>query len=495
MTIESPTEPDPMPRSTAGELVAAPRREDQKQKRILIDGVKLLDDRIDGIYRCVSELLIAMNRIVKTEGLPWKIDVSLGYAGAWPLEKFSRESAVAEIANSAISSLLLHNQHNPIVRSRQRLGQLPKRRIWNYSKELAWYNLLGFARSVLKRYRKLEQSLCRVDQRYDLVHLTLPNTSQLYRHYRCPLLMTVHDLSHQICPDLQSSHNVESLAAGLNWAIEQDASFVSVSHATKQQMVERLGVAEKRIEVVHNSVKSETFQPVVDSEQLMALRKRYNIPNGKFLLCLGTIEPRKNLRNIIKAFGLLQKNHPDPDLHLVVAGGRGWENHDELQQSIRECPQIQFIGYVEDHDLPALYSAATALCYVSLYEGFGLPLLESMACGTPVIYGDNSSMPEIAEGAGLPADATCPENIKQAMQRIVSDASLREELASQAVLKARSMTWDQAARRTLRCYGQAMGLPAPEASVLPFDARGPDSKATAWQPIAPENEEPDCAVA
>ncbi len=472
----------------------------QPKKRVLIDGIKLLDDRIDGIHRYVRELLVAMSDAVQTQRLPWQIDVSLGRAGVWPLEEIALETDVEGILNKRIPTLLLNNRRNPLVRSRQRLRNRSKRNIGGYLKETARYRTLKISRGVVSRVHKTKQSLHHLGRRYDLIHLTLPNTAGFYRRYRSPLLMTVHDLSHLVCRLLLDVANVESLAEGLDLAQQRDASFVSVSHATKQQMVEMLGVSEARIDVVHNSVKHDTFRPTAESHQHQEIRNQYGIPNGKFLLCLGTIEPRKNLRNIIQAFRLLLKEHPDTDVHLVLAGGMGWENEQEMKEAILACPKIKYIGYVDDQDLPALYSAATALCYVSRYEGFGLPILESMACGTPVIYGDNSSMPEIAEGTGLPAVATCTTSIQQAMHRIVTNDELRDHLASQALQKANTMTWTQAAHRTLWSYQKAMGL-LPAADGLRLfdpDQLAPEQLGTrtaSKESITPENHESPRAAA
>jgi glycosyltransferase involved in cell wall biosynthesis len=203
---------------------------------------------------------------------------------------------------------------------------------------------------------------------------------------------------------------------------------------------------------VPNAVCHRRFQPECDADRRREVCAKYDIPPEPFLLTLGTIEPRKNLLNTIRAFRLLLARQPRRSLHLVLAGGSGWQKHEELQQVIHAEPRIRYIGYVEDADLPVLYSAAQALCYVSFYEGCGLPLLEAMACGTPVIYGDNSSMPEIAAGCGLPASADDPSSIRDAMDRLAGDESLRRELAAFSVLRAQKFTWQEAARQTLACY-------------------------------------------
>lgn len=221
-------------------------------------------------------------------------------------------------------------------------------------------------------------------------------------------------------------------------------------------MMERLGIADERITVVHNAVCADRFKPGFCPEELSSLRRQYGISNELMLLCLGTIEPRKNLIQTVRAFRLLRQQAPELPVQLVIAGGKGWQHHEELNGMIRDEPRIRYIGYVPDDQLPQLYATADALCYPSLYEGYGLPLVEAMACGTPVIYGNNSSMPEIADGCGLPVDVLDPRSICDAMARISFDESLRQDLSINSVLRAGRFRWREAASRTLDLYREAL---------------------------------------
>ncbi|MEL6868065.1 MAG: glycosyltransferase family 1 protein, partial [Bacteroidota bacterium] len=164
------------------------------------------------------------------------------------------------------------------------------------------------------------------------------------------------------------------------------------------------------------------------------------------------IEPRKNLLNTAKAFLRLIEEHPDLDVHLVICGKKGWKFEELFKEDLTQSKRIHFTGFVNDEDLPLLYAHALALCYVSYYEGFGLPPLEAMSCGTPVIFGDNSSMPEVVGKGGLPAVADDVEAIKSQMHRLVADPVFREELAREAWRQSRRFSWLKTTLQTLEAY-------------------------------------------
>ena len=440
-------------------------------KRVLVDGTKLLDYRIDGIHRYVRELLVAMNDVVQREGSQWIIDVSLGKCGIIPISEIHK-----------IPALLCASTKNPIARSKRRLEQM---KMWSgeYVAELVKYRSRMWMRSALKRWLKAKRLCSRESNRYDLLHLTLPNSWRSYQHFDLPLLTTVHDLSHLLCPEFQTESNNHSLRDGCSWSEKKASHYVAVSNSTRNQLIDQLGIEPGRIGVVYNAI-SESFQPSVDRELLREVAREYRLPDGPFLLCLGTVEPRKNLLNTIRGFNLLVEARPDLDIHLIVAGGHGWQDQDELEGLIRKSPRVRQIGYVHDQYLPSLYTLATALCYVSHYEGFGLPLIEAMACGKAVIYGDNSSMPEIVGDAGWPADSHDPKSIKNAMWQAVFNDRARRKLEVRATLRAHRFTWDYSAREMLGCYervihgGKKSSVVGPKIPAVPFLPRSSTPIAT-----------------
>ena len=179
---------------------------------------------------------------------------------------------------------------------------------------------------------------------------------------------------------------------------------------------------------------------------------------GRFILGLGTLQPRKNFDGLIKAFGRLLNSGSDqpryPDVQLVIAGGKGWMYEDLAAQVERSglADRVHFAGFVADEDLPALYSLADVFAFPSWYEGFGLPALEAMACGTPVVSADNSSLPEVVGEAGLMVDAGDTDGLAVALSNLLSNVDLRAGLAAAGPVQARQFTWEASARRLLEVY-------------------------------------------
>jgi glycosyltransferase involved in cell wall biosynthesis len=270
------------------------------------------------------------------------------------------------------------------------------------------------------------------------------------------------------CPELQSAQNCEALDRGVQLALQQQSHFITDASSTKQQLMEQYGVSEDRIEVIPLACKNDRFQPVIDPVERAKVRAKYALPAGPYLLTVGTIEPRKNLLNSIRAFNRLTAECPHLDIGLVIAGGHGWGTTSALMEEARRSRRIQFLGFVDDADLPAVYSGAVAMTYVSFHEGFGLPLLEAMSCGVPVVYGNNSSMPEVVADAGLPADPASVEDIKEQYRRILTNPDLRRALARRAVLRSLRFDWRLTAERTLEVYERCLQGAAPLPVPSPF---------------------------
>ena len=210
---------------------------------------------------------------------------------------------------------------------------------------------------------------------------------------------------------------------------------IADSQATKRDLVEILAVRPEKIHVVYLGVE-ERFRPLQDAAQIAAVKAAYAIP-GPYVLYVGTLQPRKNLVRLVQAFarvaqaldtgyeGMTPYSAADPQrrLSLVLAGGKGWWYEDIFRtvQELDLADRVIFTGYVKDDDLPALYSGAELFVLPSLYEGFGLPVLEAMACGAPVVASNVSSLPEIAGDAGLLANPTDPADLARAMIRVLMD--------------------------------------------------------------------------
>jgi glycosyltransferase involved in cell wall biosynthesis len=270
-----------------------------------------------------------------------------------------------------------------------------------------------------------------------------------------PSLLTVHDLSFLRYP--QGAH--PALLAWLTKAVPRSLRrarhVLADSESTRADLIQLMGIPADQITVIGAGV-DERFQPVTDLETLARARARYRLPE-RFILGVSTLEPRKNFTGLIAAFNQLAKavpRSPVADFHLVIAGGKGWLYEDIFAAAeaspVRE--RIHFPGFVDDEDLPALYSLATLFAFPSHYEGFGIPVLEAMACGTPAVCADNSSLPEVAGDAALLVEASDTDDLATAMQRLLIDTSLREELIRRGFEQTKRFTWEGAARRLLGVY-------------------------------------------
>ena len=271
------------------------------------------------------------------------------------------------------------------------------------------------------------------------------------------LVITVHDLAFRLFPKTapQATHRWLSR---LDDALRRASEVIVVSEQTRRDLLELYHVRDERVSVVPLGVDTETFRPA-PNEAVVAVRRRFGI-DGPYLLSMTGIEPRKNLPAVIRAFASLEDQVRPV---LVLAGPispwnpEGWDLLrpvlEELPPSVRE--RVVLTGYVSDPDKVALLSGAEALVYPSLYEGFGLPVIEAMACGTPVLTSNTSALPETAGDAALLVDPRDPEAIAQGVERILTDRVLRGQLREAGMVRATAFDWDNTARRTAEILHRA----------------------------------------
>ena len=264
-------------------------------------------------------------------------------------------------------------------------------------------------------------------------------------------VVTVHDLSFLRLPEHADPGLRDYLQKSVPLAVARAHRVLADSENTKRDLVELLKVAEDKISVVPAGVETR-FRPVRDTVRLAEVRARYNLPEW-FILSVGTLEPRKNLVRLIAAFAQMRRQTGLPHA-LVLAGKPGWLYQGIYDQVKQEGLQehVLFPGFVADTDLPAVYTQADLLAFPSLYEGFGLPPLEAMACGTPVVCSNNSSLPEAVGSAALLVDATDVEGLADAMARVLGNAALRVRLGDLGRAQAARFTWQAAARKLLDAY-------------------------------------------
>lgn len=292
-----------------------------------------------------------------------------------------------------------------------------------------------------------------VTGRLDLYHspdFVLPPTAGT------PAILTVHDLSFLQVPQYFVPEFRRYLRRAVARAVRKARLVLADSQSTRKDLLELLGVAPERVSVLLPGVESR-FRRVLDQRVLSATRQRYGLP-GRFILGLGTLQPRKNFEGLVEAFSLLVRSNgsaPESnDMHLVIAGGKGWM-HDEVLRAVERSGlerRIRLCGFVQDDDLPALYSLAEIFAFPSWYEGFGLPVLEAMACGTPVVAADNSSLPEVVGDAGILVPAGEPAALAEALSAVLGDTGLRGDLEAAGLDRVRRFTWESAAQQLLREY-------------------------------------------
>lgn len=277
---------------------------------------------------------------------------------------------------------------------------------------------------------------------------------------RIPTILTVHDLSFLRVPHCFLPEFRQYLETAVARAVRRAQWILADSENTRQDLIELLAVKPERVSVLYPGVEPR-FRPVQDALELDRVRVRYGLPH-RFILGVGTLQPRKNFDGLIRAFAhLLAARGHDPefdDVYLVIAGDKGWMYEDvlALPQRLGVGERVRFTGFIEDADLPALYTLAKVLAFPSWYEGFGLPVLEAMACGTPVVAADNSSLPEVVGEGGLLVDAADLQAWAEVLARLLTDKDLRARLRAASREQAQHFTWAESARRLLPIY-QAVG--------------------------------------
>lgn len=383
-------------------------REAAASRRILIEASKLQEPFVDGVGRYVRELIKAAYRYGSDLKSLYvrigKVDLSLTEVISRLKDEGrvlkGRYGAVREVARTLLPSSV--------------------------------YNWLASTYASRQRLKVQGQSTA---TQYDGLLIPLPQHFHFVEDVEANRVVgVVHDLTHRLFPEMHQPNNVRLAETGLDSLRKKAASFISVSDATCDDLT-KLGIQST---VILEGVDRRRFFPVRNVHLQTLIKERYNLPNAPFILSVGTLEPRKNLQRVIDAFASLGDEYAD--VHLVVAGRKGWMSKLSIPTQIRE--RIHATGFVREDHLPALYSLSLGFCYISLYEGFGLPVLEAMACGKPVLVSDRASLPQVVGEVGIQCD---PEDSNDIVEGLTS---LVEEGRNVDPWKYMRHTWDFTWRKT-----------------------------------------------
>jgi len=377
--------------------------------------------------------------------MPIYVDVSAAVHSRAGLGRYAASLAEALAARYPGRIALFHNRDRYTI-SLPCLGQVSTRTVpagykpWRMAVWLGQLMGIGFDRLIpgAELYHATE-------------HLLMP-----LRHV--PTVLTVHDLIYQLFPQHHKRLNYWYLNAAMPLFVRRADAIVTVSEASKRDLMTHYGLASSKIVVIYEAA-SPNFQ-VPPPEAIARVRAKYHLPEH-FMLHVGTIEPRKNLPRLLEALERLRER--DAQISLVIVGSKGWLYGDFFRR-LEVSPARHAVllpGYIPDEDLPAFYAAAEVTVVASVYEGFGLPILESMACGTPVVSSCTSSLPEFGGDAARYFDPYDVEAMTEAIGSVLRDEAACLEMRERGLLQAAKFSWSRAAEETMALYERVMaGLDA-----------------------------------
>jgi len=264
-----------------------------------------------------------------------------------------------------------------------------------------------------------------------------------------PIVTTVHDLSHLRFPEYHPKDRVEHYTKNLKKSLDRSAKVIAISEFTKSELLHFEMCEESKIEVIYNGI-DERFKRVEDLDKL----QKYDLRIKGYFLFVGTLEPRKNLKTLIEAYLALFERYGDEIPDLAIVGNIGWrvEQFDEILQKALKNQKVKKLGYVPSEDLTLLYSGAKAFVLPSFYEGFGLPIIEAMACGTPVICSNNSSLSEVAGGAAMLVEAESKESILNTLSNFLDENESAQTMISKGLENAQRFNWENNVKSLLGVF-------------------------------------------
>lgn len=292
----------------------------------------------------------------------------------------------------------------------------------------------------------------------DVVHDPNGITPLAFGTGRAASVTTVHDVIPFSFPGVSTTLDTLIYKRWLPFALRRMTGILTVSHASKADIIKYMHSPAEKIHVIHGGV-DESYQPA-EAADIERVREKYNLPTP-YLLYVGSVEERKNLKRILEAYVTLKQNGLPQQ--MVIVGPQKWKYH-EIMEAVNAnnvADTVHFTGYVEDEDLPIIYSGADVFVYPSLYEGFGLPPLEAMAAGVPVITSNVSSLPEVVGDAGMAIDPYDVGALADAMQQLLTDEGLRATFREKGLERAKSFSWQRSGDAHLDVYRDLAGKRTP----------------------------------
>jgi glycosyltransferase involved in cell wall biosynthesis len=273
----------------------------------------------------------------------------------------------------------------------------------------------------------------------------------------CPFVTTVHDVVWKTFPATFPSQHRFVMNLGMPRTVRCAARVLCGTHSAASDIRRFLPIRRDKIRVTPYAIDPQ-FLALVPPSQIQEVRRKYSLGDAPYALSVGVLQPRKNLPRLITAYEQLKLEHPDWPHRLVIVGKSGWGDQSKIRNQQSE---ISYTGYVEDADLPALYAGASIFAYPSLYEGFGLPIIEAMACGAPVITSDRGAMQEVAGAAARQVDPFSVESIMRGLEEVLSDGRYASELRARGQVRARCFSTKQLAQDTLAVYEEVLTRRSP----------------------------------
>lgn len=271
------------------------------------------------------------------------------------------------------------------------------------------------------------------------------------RFKKTKTVVTIHDLAFKFFPDHFPKKDLRRLNFFTDYAVKNSDKIIAISNSTKNDLLKIYPkIKENKIKTIYHGYDKELFKPDISEQEIKRVNSKFQsrIGGTKFILYVGTIQPRKNIETLLEAFEILRRKEAHKNLNLVIAGSEGWLAGN-IVEKIKKNPGAMMTGKFETADLPALIAGAEVFVLPSLYEGFGLPVLEAMACGTPVAVADNSSLSEVAGNAGILFDACSSEKIADVLLEIIENEKLRNSLREKGLERVKSFSWEKCAKETL----------------------------------------------